>query len=542
MTGPRYALSTVATVRSYSPQRGIRSAEQQTKTPGASRSAMAFTRRSCSACLNDQRKQMAMAPTPLPTSVRMAASASSSLSSTTTSPLQSTRSLTSAMSGLGTMGSGLPLSGKCSTWTLLRPGTPRAPRMMWMTSRWPLVVISPTLAPRRCSMALVPTVVPSASRAVSRSSASVVSPTRSAASRSDSITPSEKSSGVDAALAVTMRPSASITTQSVKVPPVSMPMMYAMLTPGRRVYRYPARGSVAYCSHCPHGPIARRRHRPPQDARASSRPHRGRLAARAVGPAGLAGLAGRAADAADPDRGAGRRGPVVGGELDVPGRPQADRAVLPGERRAEQAAGRHVAAVRSALPRALHRHHHARAAGRAGPGGRRRQPGGPDVLALAADVAPARAVPAGLERGWHVPDHRCHVPRGPALLHPCAHGGRGRPVARRALVLVQWSLHPHRAEPCRRADCRPPGSRRRPGARAPAHRRRHARAEAGSRRRHPPLRRRTRRRLRPPPLPADPGPALRRPRRQPLPVPRQHHEELLLAVEWTCRNLEKRPA
>ena len=74
-------------------------------------------------------------------------------------------------------------------------------------------------------MALVPTVVPSASRAVSRSSASVVNERRSPASRSDSITPSEKSSGVEGALAVTSRPSASITTQSVKVPPVSIPMM-----------------------------------------------------------------------------------------------------------------------------------------------------------------------------------------------------------------------------------------------------------------------------------------------------------------------------
>src|SRR5258705_394017 len=68
----------------------------------------------------------------------------------------------------------------------------------------------------------------SARRAVSRSSASVVTPSRSPASRSDSITPSEKSSGVEAALAVTMRPSASITTQSVNVPPVSIPMMCGM--------------------------------------------------------------------------------------------------------------------------------------------------------------------------------------------------------------------------------------------------------------------------------------------------------------------------
>ena len=172
---------------------------------------------------------MAMASTPLPASLWIAASASSSFSSTTTCPLQSTRSLTSAMKGLGTMGSGLPLSGKCSTCTLLRPGTPRAPRMMWMTSRWPRVVMSPTFAPRRWSIALVPTVVPSARRAVSRSSASVVTPSRSPARRSDSITPSEKSSGVDEALAVTMRPPASMTTQSVKVPPVSIPMMEGMV-------------------------------------------------------------------------------------------------------------------------------------------------------------------------------------------------------------------------------------------------------------------------------------------------------------------------
>src|SRR5437899_9619955 len=72
MTGPRYAFSTVATVRSYSPHRGIRSAEQQTKTFGASVSTIAFTRRSCSACLNDHRKQMAIASTPFVTSFSIA--------------------------------------------------------------------------------------------------------------------------------------------------------------------------------------------------------------------------------------------------------------------------------------------------------------------------------------------------------------------------------------------------------------------------------------------------------------------------------------
>ena len=62
---PRYALMTVAAVRSYSPQRGTRSTEQQTKTPGAMRSTIAFTRRSCSGRLNDQRKQIAMASSTL---------------------------------------------------------------------------------------------------------------------------------------------------------------------------------------------------------------------------------------------------------------------------------------------------------------------------------------------------------------------------------------------------------------------------------------------------------------------------------------------
>src|SRR5439155_5405434 len=119
--------------------------------------------------------------------------------------------------------------------------------MMWMTSRCPFVVISPTFAPRRCSMAFVPTVVPSASRAVSRKRPSVVRPSPSAARRKDSMTPSEKSSGVDDAFAVVIRPSASITTQSVKVPPVSIPMMQGMMT---RIVQ--SRDEVIRCPSCSH--------------------------------------------------------------------------------------------------------------------------------------------------------------------------------------------------------------------------------------------------------------------------------------------------
>ena len=156
----------------------------------------------------------------------MAASASSSFSSTTTWPLQSTRSLTSAMKVLGTMGgSGLLLSGKCRTFSLARPGTPRAPRMMWMTSRWPWVVMSPTLAPAPLEQRIGAHRRAEGQARGSRRSASVVSPSLSAAMASESSTPWEKSPGVDGAFAVTMRPSASTTTQSVKVPPVSIPMM-----------------------------------------------------------------------------------------------------------------------------------------------------------------------------------------------------------------------------------------------------------------------------------------------------------------------------
>jgi len=197
--------------------------EQLTNTCGAIRRAMAFTRCSCAGYLNDQRKQMAMASTPLPTRRRMASSASSSFSSTTTCPLQSTRSLTSSMRVFGTIGSGLSLSGKCRIRWVASPGMPRAPRMMWITSPWPRVVMRPTRAPRRCTIVLVPMVVPWASRAVRRRRSATVHPSSRAARSRDSRKPREKSSGVDGALAVTIRPSSSSTTQSVMVPPMSIP-------------------------------------------------------------------------------------------------------------------------------------------------------------------------------------------------------------------------------------------------------------------------------------------------------------------------------
>ena len=57
----------------------------------------------------------------------------------------------------------------CTTWRTSRPSSPREPRMMWMTSLCPRVVTSPTLAPRFCTIAFVPTVVPWETSAVSAS-------------------------------------------------------------------------------------------------------------------------------------------------------------------------------------------------------------------------------------------------------------------------------------------------------------------------------------------------------------------------------------
>src|SRR5207245_5774360 len=73
-------------------------------------------------------------------------------------------------------------------------------------------------------------------------------------------------------------------------------------------------------------------------------------------------------------------------------------------------------------------------------------------------------------------------------------------------------------------DRRRPRPERRPDDRAPARRHRHARAEAGAGRGHPLVRRRTRRRLRTTRLPAEPRPALRRPRRRSLSRGRQRAE------------------
>ena len=76
------------------------------------------------------------------------------------------------------------------------------------------------------------------------------------------------------------------------------------------------------------------------------------------------------------------------------------------QRLAGQGAGGDLAAIRSALRRALHGGDHTGTAGRSGPGGEQRQPGGAELLALAIQLEPVRAVPTGVERRRDVSAHR----------------------------------------------------------------------------------------------------------------------------------------
>ena len=134
------------------------------------------------------------------------------------------------------------------------------------------------------------------------------------------------------------------------------------------------------------------------------------------------------------------------------------------------------------------------------------------------------AVPTGIKRGRHVPDHRRDVPRGEALLHPRPRGDPGWPLARREIVLVQQSLQPCRAEPCDRVDRGPARPKRRERADTPTARPCDIQAKAGSGRRDPSLWSCSGQRLCSTRLPTHPQPAMRRPRRQPLPRTGQWNE------------------
>ena len=163
-----------------------------------------------------------------------------------------------------------------------------------------------------------------------------------------------------------------------------------------------------------------------------------------------------------------------------------------GQRLACQGAGADVAAIRPALRRALHGGHHTGIAGRSGPSGEQRQPGRTDLLAVAVQLEPVRAIRTGLERRRDVSDHRWNVRRGPALLHPRSRRRRGRALARPALVLVQRALHTCGARSCCGDDRRAAGSHGRAHPRPQPHYDRLAAAAAKPRGDHPPVRRRRR--------------------------------------------------
>ncbi len=209
--------------RSYSPHLGAISVEQETNRFGAIFRIISFTSCSCRGYLNDQRKQTPIASAPCSTSRRIAASAWDSLSGTTTSPKQSTRSDTPSIRRFGTIGTGFWLEGKWTTLAMSRDETPREPRMIWIASSCPRVVIRPTFAPFLWISAFVPTVVPWVSTAISLQNCSNESPRRSAATRIAASMPSAKLPGVEGALVAVMRPERSSTTQSVNVPPMSTP-------------------------------------------------------------------------------------------------------------------------------------------------------------------------------------------------------------------------------------------------------------------------------------------------------------------------------
>ena len=98
-------------------------------------------------------------------------------------------------------------------------------RMISVVSSNPRVVMKPTLTPVRVISALVATVLPCLNSTACFSKSARSTSTSSAASVRASMTPLEKSSGVVDALAVQTSPLGDITTTSVNVPPVSIPIM-----------------------------------------------------------------------------------------------------------------------------------------------------------------------------------------------------------------------------------------------------------------------------------------------------------------------------
>ena len=165
------ALTTVVTMRSNSPMRGAISQERLTGRFGATSRAISRTRRSCAGLRNDQSRHTARLSAPAATSAAIASRASASFSATSTVPSAMTRSVTPRTMVLGTSGGGGSVCRKSIAFDCGRPpARPTGPRAMISVSSKPVVVMSPTRAPRRWISALVETVVPCAKRSVSASS------------------------------------------------------------------------------------------------------------------------------------------------------------------------------------------------------------------------------------------------------------------------------------------------------------------------------------------------------------------------------------
>ena len=131
------------------------------------------------------------------------------------------RSVTPRIRWRGTIGSAFSSRARLVSSAVFSPAAFWIVRPTISASSCPLVVIRPTREPVRVSSAFVAAVVPSVNRSLEATSSSSVDPSAAAALATESITPAEKSRGVDGALPTVTRPCSSSTTQSVKVPPLS---------------------------------------------------------------------------------------------------------------------------------------------------------------------------------------------------------------------------------------------------------------------------------------------------------------------------------
>ena len=95
--------------------------------------------------------------------------------------------------------------------------------MIRMASGWPRVVSSAVRATAPVTSALAPAVVPWASLEVAASTRSASRPSAADAASIEAKKPPDRSAGVVGAFPVVIAPPASMTAQSVNVPPTSTP-------------------------------------------------------------------------------------------------------------------------------------------------------------------------------------------------------------------------------------------------------------------------------------------------------------------------------